>query len=229
MAERRMFAKMIVTSDEFLDMPLSARCLYFTFGMFADDDGFVNNPKSIIRQIGASQDDMSILLLKKYIIPFETGVIVIRHWRINNYLRNDRYQPTKYTKEKELLTVDGNGIYQEYNTGIPNNGIPSIGKDSIGKVSKEKEESDVSNDTARHRFVKPTVDEIRAYCEERGNGIDAEQFWDFYESKGWKVGTGAMKDWKACVRTWEKRERRTQNTNGSESWLDTLDKIEVKV
>ena len=100
MAERRMFAKSIVTSDAFLDMPMSARCLYFTLGMFADDDGFVNNPKSIIRQIGASEDDMKVLLTKKFVLSFESGVIVIKHWRINNYLRNDRYHETNYAEPK---------------------------------------------------------------------------------------------------------------------------------
>lgn len=130
-----MFAKTIVLSDEFLDMPLSARCLYFTLGMFADDDGFVNSPKGIMRQCGASQDDMSILLSKKFILAFESGVIVIKHWRINNYLRSDRYQKTKYAEEKEQLVINDNG---SYSFGIPNIGIPSIDKDSIGKNSIDK-------------------------------------------------------------------------------------------
>ena len=121
MAERRMFAKTIVTSDAFLDMPMSARCLYFTLGMFADDDGFVNNPKSILRQIGASDDDMRVLLSKKFVLSFESGVIVIKHWRINNYLRNDRYHATTYQEEKKLLAVDENGAYTD--VGIPGDGI----------------------------------------------------------------------------------------------------------
>ena len=96
MAERRMFAKTIVLSDAFLDMPLSARCLYFTLGMFADDDGFINNPRSIMRQAGASNDDMNILLARRFVLSFESGVIVIKHWRIHNYIRSDRYNPTIY-------------------------------------------------------------------------------------------------------------------------------------
>lgn len=135
MAERRMFAKTIVLSDAFLDMPLSARCLYFTLGMFADDDGFVNNPKAIMRQCGASNDDMLVLLSKKYLLEFETGVVVIKHWRINNYLRNDRYNPTKYEEEKKQLVVNDNG---SYSFGIPNIGIPSIGKDRLDKDSIDK-------------------------------------------------------------------------------------------
>ena len=134
MAERRMFAKTIVLSDAFLDMPLSARCLYFTLGMLADDDGFINSPRSIMRQCGASDDDMRILLARKFVIAFESGVIVIKHWRINNYLRNDRYKETVYTEEYKQLTTEKNGAYT---LGIPSNGIPSIGKVSIGKDSIE--------------------------------------------------------------------------------------------
>lgn len=129
-----MFAKTIVLSDAFLDMPLSARCLYFTLGMLADDDGFINSPRSIMRQCGASDDDMRILLARKFVLAFESGIIVIKHWRINNYLRNDRYKETVYTEEYKQLTTEKNGAYT---LGIPSNGIPSIGKVSIGKNSIE--------------------------------------------------------------------------------------------
>ena len=108
MAERRMFAKTIVLSDAFLDMPLGARCLYMTMGMLADDDGFVNAPKSIMRQCGATEDDLKVLLAKKFVLPFESGVIVIKHWRINNYLQKDRIQPTKYQEELALLELEDN-------------------------------------------------------------------------------------------------------------------------
>ena len=111
MAERRMFAKSIVLSDAFLDMPMSARCLYFTLGMLADDDGFVGNPKAIMRQCGASQDDLQILFVKKYILGFESGVIVIKHWRLNNFLRNDRHHETTYVEERENLAIDEKGVY----------------------------------------------------------------------------------------------------------------------
>jgi 5-methylcytosine-specific restriction endonuclease McrA len=106
-----MFAKTIVLSDAFLDMPMSSRCLYFAFGMFADDDGFVNAPKSIMRQVGASLDDMNILLAKKYIIIFENGVVVIKHWHIHNYIQKDRYIETKYKEEKAMLSLDENNAY----------------------------------------------------------------------------------------------------------------------
>lgn len=216
MAERRMFAKTIVLSDAFLDMPLSARCLYFTLGMFADDDGFVNNPKSIMRQCGASQDDMKILFAKKFLLSFETGVIVIKHWKINNYLRSDRYKETTFTEEKKQLVTKKNGAYS---FGIPH-GIPSIGKDSIDKVSiehvvvideqeekkEEEEQQPQQQQTKSKRFKKPTVEEIKAYCDERKNGINAEYFYDYYESKGWQIGKNPMKDWQAAVRTWERKD-----------------------
>ena len=164
MAERRMFAKTIVTSDAFLDMPLSARCLYFTLGIFADDDGFVNSPKSIMRQVGASIDDLNLLLVKKFVISFDSGVIVIKHWRINNYLRSDRYKETNYLEEKAQLVIEENGAYtlkSELDTvGIPS-GIPSIGKDSIGKVSKERE---VSKKESNKKNIE-TYDEIFADLE----------------------------------------------------------------
>ncbi len=113
MAERRMFAKTIVLSDAFLDMPLSARCLYFTLGMLADDDGFVNSPKSIMRQAGASIDDLNLLMAKRFILAFDSGVIVIKHWRIHNYIQKDRYKESKYMEEKATLMIDQNGAYTE--------------------------------------------------------------------------------------------------------------------
>ena len=136
MAERRMFAKQIVLSDAFLDMPPTTRCLYYTLGMVADDDGFVNNPKGVMRQCGTAEDDLKILLAKKFLLSFETGVVVVKHWKINNYLRNDRYKETNYTEEKKMLEVEKNGAYS---FGIPSMGIPSIGKVSIGKVSIGKD------------------------------------------------------------------------------------------
>lgn len=134
-----MFAKTIVLSDAFLDMPMGARCLYMTLGMVADDDGFVNSPKSVMRQCGASEDDLRILIAKKFVLPFESGVIVIKHWRINNYLRMDRYKATVFTEEMELLDVDGSGNYHMKDSGIPSVGIPSNGTPRLGKVRLDKD------------------------------------------------------------------------------------------
>ncbi|MHC1722533.1 MAG: hypothetical protein AB9836_04925 [Aminipila sp.] len=111
MAEKRMFAKTVISSDVFLDMPTSARLLYYDLGMRADDDGFIDSPKSIMRLTGASDDDMRILISKKFVIPFEKGIVVIKHWKINNYIQKDRYTETQYKEEKALLELDENKAY----------------------------------------------------------------------------------------------------------------------
>lgn len=219
MAERRMFAKTIVLSDAFLDMPLSARCLYFTLGMFADDDGFVNSPKGIMRQAGCSEDDMKVLLAKKFLLAFESGVIVIKHWRINNYLQKDRYNQTKYGDEKATLSLDENGAYQTAKA-LPEPMYTQevytqdrLGKDRLGK--------DTNNSADKpHGFTPPNVQDVRAYCKERGNKVDPENFWDFYQSKNWMIGKNKMKDWKAAVRTWERSESKkgSMSARQQESW-----------
>jgi hypothetical protein len=149
MAERRMFAKTIIDSDSFLDMPLSSQSLYFHLSMRADDDGFINNPKKIQRMVGASDDDLKLLTAKRFIIPFESGIVVIKHWKIHNYIRNDRYKPTIYEEEKAQLIEKENKAYTERLTlGIPTvNHLDTqdrleLGKDSIGEDSIGKEKID---------------------------------------------------------------------------------------
>ena len=111
MADKRMFSLKIVDSDLFLEMPLSSQCLYFHLSMRADDDGFVNNPKKIIKIIGANEDDLKILIAKGFVIVFEQGIIVITHWKINNFIRKDRYKPTLYENEVQSLSQTKNGMY----------------------------------------------------------------------------------------------------------------------
>jgi len=111
MAKRRMFSQQITDSDAFLDMPLSAQALYFHLGMSADDDGFVNNPRRIQRLIGANDDDLKLLIAKNFVIAFDSGVMVIKHWKINNYIPKDRYTPTVYSEEKSLLSEKENRAY----------------------------------------------------------------------------------------------------------------------
>lgn len=113
MAERRMFAKTIIDSDAFLDMPLSAQSLYFHLAMRADDDGFINNPKKIQRMIGAADDDLKLLVAKRFVLVFESGVIVIKHWRLHNTLRKDRYKPTIYQEEFQKLSLKDDGGYTD--------------------------------------------------------------------------------------------------------------------
>ena len=113
MAERRMFTKKIIDSDAFLDMPLSTQALYFHLNMRADDDGFINNPRKIMRMIGASEDDMKVLITKRFIIIFDSGIVVVKHWRMHNLLRKDRYIETQYLEEKNMLLLKENGAYTE--------------------------------------------------------------------------------------------------------------------
>jgi hypothetical protein len=135
MAERRMFSKHIIDSDDFLNMPLSSQVLYFHLTMRADDDGFINNTQKIMRMIGSSPDDFKILLAKSFIISFDSGIIVIRHWLVHNYIRNDRYKPTTHIDEKKSISVKEDKTYTVSTVGIPSD-IPLV---STGKVRLELE------------------------------------------------------------------------------------------
>lgn len=150
MAERRMFTLQIVDSDAFQDMPLSAQALYFHLGMKADDDGFLGNPKRVQRMIGASDDDMKLLLMKNFVYLFDTGICVIKHWKMHNYIQKDRYKPTAYELEKSMLELKQNKAYTVKNTSCIQNGYildttctPRLGKDRLGKVS-------IVEDSKRH-------------------------------------------------------------------------------
>lgn len=155
MADRRMFAKTIIDSDAFLDMPVSTQVLYFHLSMRADDEGFINSPKKIQRMVGCSDDDMKLLIVKSFVILFETGIIVIKHWKIHNYIRKDRINETIYKEERSSLFEKSNGAYtlqkpdenglaepcqpsgnQMAVTCQPND---SIGKVRLGKVSIGKD------------------------------------------------------------------------------------------
>ena len=137
-----MFSKDITEHDSFLEMPLSTQSLYFHLGMQADDDGFVS-PNRIMRMIGAQVDDLKILITKKFILAFADGVVVIKHWKLNNYLRVDRYRCTKHKENMALIKEKSNGSYSWYTTGIPDV-IPVVdaGKVRIGKVSTTETSSE---------------------------------------------------------------------------------------
>ena len=179
MAERRMFTQKIIDSDAFLDMPLSSQALYFHLNMRADDDGFINNPKRIQRTVGASDDDLKLLLAKRFVIGFASGVLVIKHWRMHNALRKDRYSPTQYQEEFAMLEVKDNKAYterlpelQEPNaetvatTWQPhgNHLAPqySIGKDSIDKGSIEDNTPPDSDESEQSTTMKPKKGKSKA-------------------------------------------------------------------
>lgn len=217
MAEKRMFSKKIIDTDWFMDMPASTQNLYFHLSMRADDDGFVASPKRIIKLIGATEDDYKILIAKKFIIPFDSGICVISDWRINNYLRNDRYTETVYKEEKQSLVLDEKGKYE---VGIPTVYPVSLSNsysnsNNIYNIVKNLE-TEIYDKEKKNKFKIPTLEEVKEYCKERQNNINAENFIDFYTSKGWKVGKNPMKDWKACIRTWEQREKEKQQPKKQE-------------
>ena len=136
MAEKRMFSKKIVKTDRFLEMPQSARLLYYDLSMEADDDGFVDNPKSIMKLTNASEDDLKLLIAKSFLILFPPGLIVIKDWRINNYIQNDRYHPTMHTKEKNQLVTNENNSYEILDTTCIQNG--SSDKIRLDKIRLDK-------------------------------------------------------------------------------------------
>ena len=154
MAQRRMFSRKITESDQFLDMPMSAQSLYFHINMQADDDGFVGNVKTIKRMIGASDDDLKLLIAKQFLIPFETGIVVIRDWKIHNYIQKDRYTETFYQQEKAQLETVENKQYQVMDTKCIQD-VSSLdtqvrlGKDRLGKDSQDNtnEHSDKPNES----------------------------------------------------------------------------------
>lgn len=227
MAERRMFSKRLINSARFIKMPASTQCLYFHLGIYADDDGVVE-AYNVMNQVGATDDDLRILAAKGFVIVLNDDLVTyITDWTENNKIRADRKIDSIYkdlllqvVPEVELLEKKDRADVKK-TTGRPvdvqwtTNGQPmdGIGKDRLGKVSIGKDSIDntppISPSQGERvkkskRFTPPTVEDVKAYCEERKNDIDPEAFVDFYQSKGWIVGKSKMKDWKAAVRTWER-------------------------
>ena len=162
MAERRMFAKTIIDSDAFLEMPVTSQLLYFHLSMRADDDGFVNKPKSLMRMVGCKDDDLKLLFVKKFLIPFASGVVVIKHWKIHNYIRKDTYTETKYKEEKATLELDENSAYrltEDSPLQLRDDSVTSpstqvrIGKERLGKdsIGEDIEEAQPPKPT-RHKY-----------------------------------------------------------------------------
>lgn len=205
MAKKRMFSQQITESDAFISMPLSTQALYFHLSLNADDDGFINSPKRIQRMIGASDDDLKLLIAKNFIIPFESGVVVVKHWRINNYIRSDRYVPTVYTEEKNMLIEKKNHAYSLKNQqGIPV-GIPmvSIDKNRLDKNRLNNSSSrsgkinllnmltpeETSMLFSLYEDADYLIDEVEADINRRMKGGEIENFYRYVvgyaTNKGW--------------------------------------------
>jgi len=230
-AERRMFAKKITDDDKFLSLSSSAQALYLHLSMSADDDGFTNQIATSMFRAHASTNDLEALLQNRYIYQFESGVIVIKDWRMANALRKDRYSPTIFRKELSMLRLDNNGSYIFNSNGIPVandvNEIADSGcrmvagrlpQDSIGKVSIVEDSIDNINNISTNNnkkknknittstFKPPTVQDVTEYCLTNGlTYVNPEAFIDFYESKNWMVGKNKMSKWKSALSGWNRR------------------------
>lgn len=243
MANKRMFTMNICDSDAFLDMPLSAQCLYFHLNMRADDDGFISNPKRVSRLIGASEDDLKLLILKKFVLCFDSGVIVIKHWRMHNTLSAGRYTETVYKEEKAQLYLKENKAYSlTSGTPIDDTRQIEIGKRQVSRqaIDEQKTNTDIDIEiegdidkikSKSNKFVQPTLDEVSAYCNERHNNVDANRFIDYYTSNGWMVGKNKMKDWKAAVRNWERGNNNTSSSgsSGGDKFMQDLKRIGAEI
>ena len=225
MAKKRMFRLDVLETDAFMEMPLSTQALYFHLNLRADDDGFVGNPKMITRNVGATVDDLNVLIAKRFLLTFEDGVIVIKHWRLHNSLSQNRYQETKYLEDKAELLIKYNGSYS-FSSGKPIDDTHYIEagkrqtvqrrvldepKTSLDKNRKEEISIEEVRIEEPKRFQKPTLEEVKAYCLERGNTVDPDRWFSYYEANGWKVGKEKMKNWKAAVRYWETKEKKAQS------------------
>ena len=232
MAERRMFAKTIVTSDAFLDMPASTRCLYFLLGMVADDDGFVNNPKSIMRQAGSTTDDMNLLIAKRFILTFKSGVVVIKHWCIHNTIQKDRYKETKYLDEKSTLLLDENKAYTEASQdlypeciqGVSNTDTQvRLGKDRLGQVSIGEDIEEAAPPKAtRHKYglyenVLLTDEELSKLKEEFPTdwSVRIERLSEYMASTGKKY-----KNFLATIRNWARKDIPQSQGKGGNIFLE---------
>lgn len=234
MAERRMFTQKIIDSDAFLDMPLSTQALYFHLNMRADDDGFINNPKRIQRTIGASEDDLKLLIAKRFVIGFENGVIVIKHWRMHNTLRKDRYNPTQYQEEYALLDVKDNSAYTERFVALPEptketvattwqpNGNQletqySIGKDSIDKdsINKEKDKKEIRHKYGEYENVLLSDSDIEKLKSEFPSDYQAriENLSSYIASTG-----KSYKNHLATIRNWARNEKAKAPTENKGSF-----------
>lgn len=191
--ERRMFTKKITESDAFLDMPSSTQMLYFHLSMNADDDGFVNNPRKIQRMCGASDDDLKLLLMKAFILSFESGVIVIKHWKMHNYIQIDRYRPSDYVEEKSMLGLKSNKAYTLDESKMVTRCIQDV---PVGKVRTGKNSIGKDNNTIVSAEEKPVVGKVeKKRSKNTEYGVGFEEIWKQYPRKIDKGG--AYKAYKA--------------------------------
>ena len=222
MAERRMFARAVTGGARFLRMPVTSRLLYYDLGMAADDDGCVE-AYAVMRMTGATEDDLKVLVSKGFVrVLNEDLVVYITDWQANNQIRKDRYHEGRYKGliDCEVGSLPDNQVTTEWQPRVNQAGVDPATEVRLGKVSIDKasigeastgevragEPAQSAKPPAHTRFSPPSVQEIEEYCREKGFLLDAERFVDYYASIGWRVGKNPMKDWRAAVRTWVKKD-----------------------
>ena len=234
-----MFAKTIIDSDAFLEMPTTSQLLYFHLAMRADDDGFVNKPKSLMRMVGCKDDDLKLLFVKKFLIPFESGVVVIKHWKIHNYIRKDTYTETKYKEEKATLELDENSAYRlagntplqlsDESVTSPSTqdrlGKDRLGQDSLGKGNNEEAKPPKPT---RHKYglyenVLLTDEEFEKLQEEFPTDFTEriERLSEYMASTGKKY-----KNFLATIRNWAKKDKPSNAPKVQKSSNPFLDMLE---
>jgi len=205
MGDRRMLTKKVTDDDNFMALSASAQALYLHLSMSADDDGFCNQVSICMFKAHASVQDLQALLEKRYIYQFDNGVIVIKHWRMANALRKDRYTPTVFQEELAKLKLKENGAYTWLPDGCQTvaNCLPqdNSSKDNLSKSNTPPK----SPSRGKREFVPPTLEEVEAYCRERNSPVDAKQFYDYFTAGDWYDSKGQkVRRWKQKLITWEK-------------------------
>ena len=247
MAERRMMTRKVTDDDHFMALSSSAQALYLHLMMGADDDGFNNQVTVAMFRGHASVQDLQALLEARYVYQFDDGVIVIRHWRMANALRKDRYTATAFRDDLAQLRIDERGVYHLAENGTVAERLPSgcqvvaerlpdgcrvvaasapqdsIGKDSIGKVSIGERD----NAPARG-FTPPTLEDVIRYAKDNSLTLDAKAFVDYYAGRGWTMGNTPMADWQAAVRNWARRDAEKQKARSAAPRKTTFHNFEQR-
>lgn len=230
MATRRMMApELMLNSDRFLAMPDGAKLLYMFLLQCADDDGFTEEVLSTMRKCCITEDNLKVLITKKYVISFESGVIVIRHWKVHNYIKPDRYHPTKHREEAAQIAVIDN-VYLLIGSEISRDSVSDAdvllfrileflkedkmepvclqnGTREIESGEVRKNSSFFSSSESENKNHIPTLEQVRAYCKEKKYHVNPERFMNVNNKRNWRYKNGdPVTDWKRCLDVWEQRE-----------------------
>ena len=227
MGDRRMLTKKVTDDDNFMALSASAQALYLHLSMSADDDGFCNQVSICMFKAHASVQDLQALLEKRYIYQFDNGVIVIKHWRMANALRKDRYTPTVFQEELAKLKLKENGAYTWLPDGCQTvaNCLPqdNSSKDNLSKSNTPP----ISPSRGKREFVPPTLEEVETYCRERNSPVDAKQFYDYFTAGDWYDSKGQkVRRWKQKLITWEKGGYGSAGSNASQRDSERVRKAE---